>query len=77
MEARAKRGPKKGFQVMIWVPAIVRELGDLLNDREKLFCNLIYSLHKQTHTAKRNRDDMFHIADNDFQNILHDLKAPW
>ena len=70
MEARAKRGPKKGYQVMIWVPAIVRELGDLLTDREKLFCNLIYSLHKQTHTAKRDRWDMYHIANNDFQNIL-------
>ena len=70
MEARAKRGPKKGFQVMVWVPAIVRELEDILNDREKLFCSLIYSLHKQTNRQKRKRDDMFHIANNDFQNIL-------
>jgi len=73
METKRKeghRGPRKGFQVMIWVPALVRELDDILNDREKLFCNLIYTMHKQTHTAKRDRWDMFHIADNDFRNLL-------
>lgn len=55
---------------MCWVPALVEELKDELTDRQKLFCWFIYNLHKQTHRGQRRPDDMFHIANNDFQNIL-------
>lgn len=65
-----RRGPREGFQVMCWVPSLVHAMGDQLTDRQKLFCWFIYSLHKQANRFERRADDMFHIANNDFQNIL-------
>ena len=65
-----KRGPKEGFQCAIHVPKILIEIEDQLNCREKLFCALIYSIYKATPRHLRSADDMWHMADNDFINVL-------
>ena len=65
-----KRGPKEGFQCAIHVPKILIEIEDQLNCREKLFCALIYSIYKATPRHLRSADDMWHMADNDFRNVL-------
>ena len=66
-----KRGPREGFQVALHVPSILDDIGDGLNDREKLFCSFIYRLHKSRGRGKwRQGDDILHMADNDFKNLL-------
>ncbi len=65
-----KRGPKEGFQCAIHVPKILIEMEDILSCREKLFCAFIYSIYKETPRHKRSSNDMWHMADNDFRNML-------
>ncbi len=61
---------RKDFRVLCWIPTKVKELSNQLSDREILFCWLIYTLHKSRHHSSRNWDDVYHIANSDFQNIL-------
>lgn len=61
---------RKDFRVLCWIPTAVKELVDELNDREILLCWLIYTLHKQRHHSNREWNDVYHISNSDFQNIL-------
>jgi hypothetical protein len=61
---------RSDFRVLIWIPTAVKEIEHELNDRELVFAWLIYTLHKNRYRSKRNHDDVYHMANNDFQNIM-------
>lgn len=58
------------FKILAWVPTKVKEIEEELDDREKLFCWLIYVLHKQQHPKHRKSDTVYHLAHSDLVNIL-------
>ena len=57
------------MKILAWIPSIAKDLD--LNDREIVFCWLIYTLHSKRGKGKDvNGNDVYHMANSDFQNIL-------